>query len=98
DKLVTGVQTCALPISRYQAHSEGVRGGFLTPNEARGLEDFQPMPGGDLLYMQQQMVPLSDLGKTKATEPLDTQPRPAGSSQSAEIGRASCRERGESGV
>jgi hypothetical protein len=31
--------------------------------------------------MQQQMVPLADLGKTKATEPLDTQPKPAGAAQ-----------------
>lgn len=69
--------------TRYQAHSEGVRGGFITPNEARAHEDMQPLPLGDLLYMQQQMVPLADLGKTKATEPLDTQPKPAGSPQGA---------------
>jgi HK97 family phage portal protein/HK97 family phage prohead protease len=65
-------------LARYQAHSEGVRGGFLTPNEVRAIEDLPPMPLGELLYMQQQMVPLADLGKTKATEPLDTQPAPAG--------------------
>jgi HK97 family phage portal protein len=66
-------------LARYQAYGEGVRGGFLKPNEARALEDRPPVAdGGDSLYMQQQMVPISDLGATKATEPLDTQPAPAG--------------------
>lgn len=68
-------------LARYQAHGEGVRGGFITPNEARAYEDKAPLEGGDTLYMLQQMVPLADLGKTKATEPLDTQPKPAGVAQ-----------------
>lgn len=45
-------------LARYQAHGEGVRGGFLRPNEARALENLPPVDGGDQLYMQQQMVPL----------------------------------------
>jgi HK97 family phage portal protein len=46
-------------LQRYQAHEAGVRGGFLTPNEARKLEDLPPHKGGgDQLYMQQQMVPI----------------------------------------
>lgn len=65
-------------LARYQAHGEGVKMGFLTPNEARDYENLPALPGGDLLYMFQQQVPLADLGKTKATEPLDTQPKPAG--------------------
>lgn len=60
-------------LSRYQSYEVGVRSGVLTPNRARAYEDEPPLPGGDLLYMQQQMVPLQDLGQTKATEPLVTQ-------------------------
>jgi HK97 family phage portal protein len=45
-------------LERYQAHKEGVTGGFITPNEARALEDLPPATGGDQLYMQQQMVPI----------------------------------------
>lgn len=70
-------------LTRYQAHKEGVLGGFLTPNEARVSEDKPPVDPnatdpGDRLYMQQQMVPIGELGATKATEPLNTQPAPAG--------------------
>lgn len=53
-------------LARYQAHSEGVLGGFLTPNEARALEDKAPKPGGDDLYMQSQMVPIGMLGQPVA--------------------------------
>jgi HK97 family phage portal protein len=31
--------------SRYEAHKIGIDAGFLTPNEARGLEDLPPMSG-----------------------------------------------------
>lgn len=47
-------------LARYQAHAAGVQGGFITPDEARAYEDKAPLPGGDQLYMQQQMVPISD--------------------------------------
>ncbi|MFZ9979560.1 MAG: phage portal protein [Opitutales bacterium] len=49
-------------LQRYQAHAAGVTGGFLTPNEPRAMEDLPPLPGGDRLYMQQQMVPIAQLG------------------------------------
>jgi HK97 family phage portal protein len=35
--------------TRYEAHQIGVQAGFLTPNEARSLENLAPLPGGDLL-------------------------------------------------
>lgn len=63
--------------TRYTAYKDGIQGGFLKPNEVRAKEDLPAEPAGDLLYMQQQMVPISDLGATKATEPLVTQPKPA---------------------
>jgi HK97 family phage portal protein len=54
-------------LARYQAYGEGVRGGFLKPNEARALEDRPPVGGaGDQLYMQAQMVPLGSVGQAPA--------------------------------
>lgn len=56
-------------LARYQAHSEGVRGGFLTPNEARAYEDKPPVSGGDRLFMQAQMVPLDKLDEQTPPDP-----------------------------
>jgi HK97 family phage portal protein len=69
-------------LTRYQAFGEAIRGGFKTPAQIRALEDDPPVDPkatdpSDKLYMQQQMVPIGDLGATKATEPLDTQPHAA---------------------
>lgn len=36
-------------LSRYQAHAIGISSQFLTPNEARELEDRKPIDGGDEL-------------------------------------------------
>jgi HK97 family phage portal protein len=49
-------------LTRAQASGEFVTKGQMTPNEARALEDRGPLPGGDRLYMQQQMVPIDQLG------------------------------------
>lgn len=46
---------------RYKAYREAIQGGFMTPNEGRKEEGWLPKDGGDDLYMQQQMVPLSIL-------------------------------------
>lgn len=43
---------------RIKSNKEGVTGGILTPNEARRNEGLPPAPGGDKLYMQQQMTPI----------------------------------------
>lgn len=53
-------------LTRYQAHSQGIQGGFITPNEARADEDAAPMDGGDQLYMQAQMTPITSLPILKA--------------------------------
>lgn len=50
-------------LERAQAHEVLVRGGIKTPNEARAKEDLPPLNGGDELYMQQQMVPISRIGQ-----------------------------------
>lgn len=47
-------------LTRYQAHKEGIQGGFLTPDEARTDEDLPPKGGvANELFMQMQMVPLT---------------------------------------
>lgn len=43
---------------RFAAYKEAVSGGFMTPDEARAKEGWKAAPGGNELYMQQQMVPL----------------------------------------
>jgi len=44
--------------ARFKTYGEGVRGGIITPNEARSQEGLRPLDGGDKLYMQQQMMPI----------------------------------------
>jgi phage portal protein BeeE len=58
------------PQSRYTAHSEAIRGGWLKPNEARQEEDLLPVRGGDTPYMQQQNYSLAALDQrdTDATD------------------------------
>lgn len=43
---VDGLQRADLT-ARYAAHKTGIEGGFLTPNEARQLEELPPLDGGD---------------------------------------------------
>lgn len=47
--------------TRLKSGKEGITGGVLTPNEVRAEEGLPPLPGGDSLYLQQQMVPIADL-------------------------------------
>lgn len=35
--------------TRYEAHATGIKGGFITPNEARVADGREPIPGGDTL-------------------------------------------------
>jgi hypothetical protein len=44
-------------------YNAGLNDGWLTRNEVRELEDREPLPGGDILTVQAQMVPLDELGK-----------------------------------
>lgn len=59
-------------LTRAQASKEFVFSGQRTPNEGRALEDLPPLPGGDRLYMQSQMVPLDMLGQTPQAVPAAT--------------------------
>lgn len=46
---------------RLKSYKEGVQGGLMTPNQARAEEGWSALEGGDELYMQRQMIPLSVL-------------------------------------
>lgn len=57
---------------RIKSGKEGVTGGLLKPNEWRSGEGLPPVPGGDKLFLQQQMTPVDQLEKidrTKGTPP-----------------------------
>lgn len=51
--------------TQYKTLSEGVRGGFLAPNEARAKVDLRPLPGGDTVYLQRQDIPLQIAAEAK---------------------------------
>lgn len=38
----------------YKSISDGIRGGFLTPNEGRKMDNRRPIKGGDTVYLQEQ--------------------------------------------
>ena len=55
---------------RIKMYKEAVSGAIMTPNQTRKEEGWEPKPGGDDLFMQQQMVPINllkelDRSKTK---------------------------------
>lgn len=47
---------------RYEAYGIGVQNGFLTPNEPRAKENQPPLPGGDQLYFNGNMIPVVQAG------------------------------------
>lgn len=48
--------------TRMDGYSQGVQNGILTPNEARRAENRADMEGGERLYVQGAMVPLTEAG------------------------------------
>ncbi|WP_336947594.1 phage portal protein [Asaia sp. HN010] len=42
-----------------------LRSGWMTVNEARANDNLAPMPGGEVLMVQAQMIPLTDIGKPR---------------------------------
>jgi hypothetical protein len=52
----------------------GIRGGWLSPNEARGLEDFNPMAGGETTYTESNLVP-SDMMRPWIQSKIDAAPQ-----------------------
>jgi HK97 family phage portal protein len=49
--------------TRYEAYGIGVEKGFITPNEARALEEKPPLPGGDQLLFNGNVIPLIMAGQ-----------------------------------
>ena len=45
-------------LTRYQAHQIAILTGFETPNEARVIENKNPLPGGDVLLQPLNMAPM----------------------------------------
>jgi phage portal protein BeeE len=56
--------------------AEGVRGGVLTPNEARRELDLKPLPGGDTIYLQHQDYPMEMLFEREDLKALEPSPAP----------------------
>lgn len=50
----------------YKSIAEGIRGGFLTPNEGRRKINRPPLDGGDTVYLQEQDHSLAALAKRDA--------------------------------
>lgn len=51
---------------RFEVYAKGTQNGILTSNEARQLENLPPMPGGDELRAQTNLVPLAKLGQVQS--------------------------------
>lgn len=50
------------PKTRYEAYARAIQNGFKTPNEVRALEEDEPLPGGDKLYLNGNMLPIEMAG------------------------------------
>ena len=55
--------------ARTEALARSIQGGLRTPDEARRIEGLNPVPGGDQIFMQQQMVPVSMLAARSDLNP-----------------------------
>lgn len=60
--------------TRMEGNSVAIQTGQLTPNEARGLDNREPLPGGDQLFIQGATVPLG--GHTGQVDPPPTEGDP----------------------
>lgn len=49
--------------TRYEAYGKGIEKGFLTPNEVRAMEEKEPLPGGDQLLFNGNVIPLTMAGQ-----------------------------------
>lgn len=58
--------------TRMEGNSTGIQTGQLTPNEARALDNREPMPGGDVLFIQGATVPLDGHTGQQPAPPVTT--------------------------
>lgn len=54
--------------SRYQAYSIGRQNGWLSANDIRGLENLNPIPGGDVYLLPLNMAPADRAGAQRSLE------------------------------
>lgn len=54
-------------VTRFQVYAAATQNGLKTRNECRALENDPPLPGGDELTVQSNLIPLSLLGKITNT-------------------------------
>lgn len=50
------------PKTRYEGYQKAIQSGFMTPNEVRALEELEPLPGGDQLLINGNMLPIEMAG------------------------------------
>lgn len=50
---------------RYEVYAKATQNGLKTRNECRQLENDPPLPGGDVLTVQSNLLPIDQLGKIK---------------------------------
>jgi HK97 family phage portal protein len=60
---------------RATMYREMITTGVYTPNFCRSLENLEPLEGGDQLFMQGAMVPITKLGQNTSTQQTDTIPQ-----------------------
>lgn len=56
--------------TQFKAIAEGIKGGFLAPNEGRRKLDLRPVKGGDTPYLQQQNFSLAALDERDGNSPF----------------------------
>lgn len=70
--------------ARSQLEATQVQNGIKTRNEVREKEGLPPLPGGDMLTVQAQMIPLTDVGKAAVQPTLKPVPGGQPSAQSSD--------------
>lgn len=64
--------------SRVALYHSGINDGWMSRNQARKMENMDPVPGGDTFLVQGAMVPLDENGKPpEAVKPAPAGPSPA---------------------
>lgn len=61
-------------INRYKAHQMGIMSGFITPNEARAVENLEPYEGGDEFVMALPGTPMAGPGDNPPPAGVDAVP------------------------
>jgi phage portal protein BeeE len=61
-------------INRYKAHQMGIMSGFITPNEARSVENLEPYDGGDEFVMALPGTPMAGPGDSPPPAGVDPVP------------------------